>query len=221
MSQHHQKPLSDMEQLLQQFAEWTVHEDQSETGWESEFPGWLPLLHEADKLIQQVPLSQKELDQIAECWRISDETEDCADFARRHLQQEPVRQAVAQLTGYADEDVRWQAYDALGYVSVLDADTQRVLEKGLADENSYVRRRAFLALTKHPSVKMNEYFLQMMHDPSSYNRYVAVLVGQHLHDPTVEARARFLLESDPAVKQQWSEYLANKEYIDKSIGVIA
>ncbi len=116
---------------------------------------------------------------------------------------------VRQLTGSADSRTRGQACDVLGSLLVLDAATITVLETALEDNDPYVRRRAFLALTSHlGAVDPQPYVRQMLLGSDSYNRYVAV----KKYDPSfipdavrdqVKAAAR-----DPEV----ARLLASEEY---------
>ena len=112
---------------------------------------------------------------LGRCWSLSEEDEDCADWAREHLQREHVREMVRRLAGSADPRTRWQTCDVLGNLLSLDAATLRVLETALEDSHAYVRRRAFLALTRHVGgVDPQPYVRRMLLDTDSYNRYVAV-----------------------------------------------
>lgn len=164
-----------LEKRLEQFDLWSVSEAYTDDDWEANFPDWPGLIWEAETVMAQETQSRQGLVLISRCWAISEEDETCADWARQHLQQEHVRQMVRQLTGSAESRTRWQACDVLGSLLVLDAATLTVLETALEDQDTYVRRRAFLALTCHlGGIDPQPYVRQMLSDVDSYNRYVAV-----------------------------------------------
>ena len=164
-----------LERRLVQFDLWAASEVHTDDDWEANFPDWSGLISEAETVMARETQSQRGLALISRCWAVSEEDETCADWAREHLQQEHVQQMIRQLTGSTDLRTRWQACDVLGSLLVLDTATITVLETALEDNDPYVRRRAFLALTRHlGGVDPQPYIRQMLSDPDSYNRYVAV-----------------------------------------------
>ena len=164
-----------VEALLTEFDRWAASADRQEDGWESDFPQWRELMRQAEQLMAQEHQSPATLFLLGHCWSLSEEDEDCADWAREHLQREHVREMVRRLAGSADPRTRWQTCDVLGNLLFLDAATLKVLETALEDNDAYVRRRAFLALTRHVGgVDPQPYVRRMLLDTDSYNRYVAV-----------------------------------------------
>lgn len=188
-----------LKKRLQQFDLWAASADRSSAGWEGYFPHWLELVREAEEVMAGEHQSDLALSLLGRCWALSEEDETCADWARGHLQDAHIRELVRRLTASAERRTRWQACDVLGDLPALDARTQDALEAGIADEDPYVRRRAFLALLRHNGgVDIQPYFRQMLSDPDSYNRYVAVRealpVGTEALQGLIQAAAQ-----DPAV----------------------
>ena len=145
-SQHNLEAERRLESLLQQYDLWAAEADRSEDGWESDFPQWKELIQNAEQVMAQSHLSEHALFLMGRCWAISNECEECAYWAREHLQESHVRETVRRLTASTEADARWQAYDMLGSSLAFDNKVQPILEAGMADENPYVRRRAFLPL---------------------------------------------------------------------------
>jgi hypothetical protein len=162
-----------LERRLEQFDLWAATAERFEDGWQSDFPQWPELIRESEQVMAGVKQSEHALFLLGRCWAISEEDEDCADWARDHLAEGHVRELVRRLAGSAERDTRWQAYDVLGDVPVLDAQTLGALGAGIADEDPYVRRRAFLALRRHPEIDARPYVVQMLADTDSHNRSVA------------------------------------------------
>lgn len=164
-----------LEELLQQFDLWAASASRSEDGWEGNFPQWLDLTQEAERVMSQEHQTEAALSLLGRCWALSEEDETCADWARVHLQAAHVQELVRRLADDDDWNTRWQAYDVLGSLDVLDDGTRAALEKGTMDENAYVRRHAFLAIFGHNAeIDTQLYCRQMLSDPDSYNRYVAI-----------------------------------------------
>ena len=161
---------------LQQFDLWEKLVDQSPHSLEFEdYPEWLTLMRQAERVMAREPQSEHSLSLLGRCWALSEEGETCAEWARQHLQESHVREMVWHLATDVEPYTRWQACAVLGDLPILDNQTMRVLEKGLTDEDAYVRRRAFLALLRHNGgIDVQPYFRQMLTDEDSYNRYVAV-----------------------------------------------
>ena len=132
-----------LEERLAQFDRWAVSANRSNDWWQEEFPNWRELILAAEEAMAREPENVALLPLLERCWALSHEAEECADWARQHLGSAAVRQIVEHLTDSADVNTRWQAYDVLGDLPTLDADARTLLEMGAADENAYVRRRAF------------------------------------------------------------------------------
>ncbi len=162
-----------LEERLEQFDLWAATTGRLEDGWQGYFPQCPELIRQAEQVMTRAKQSKHALFLLDRCWAISEEDEDCADWARDHLRDGHVREMVRRLAGSAERNTRWQAYDVLGDVPVLDAQTLGALVAGLADEDSYVRRRAFLALRRHPEIDARPYVVQMLADTDSHNRSVA------------------------------------------------
>ena len=162
-----------LEELLQHFDLWATSADRSDAGWESDFPQWPDLMRGAERLMAQEHQSEAALSLLGRCWALSEEDEDCAEWARGHLQETHVQELVRGLADDADWNSRWQAYDVLGSLTPLDDDARAALEKGLTDENAYARRRAFLSLLRHREADVQPYILQMLTDVDDHNRDIA------------------------------------------------
>jgi len=159
---------------LTQFDLWAITADRTEDGWESDFPEWRELMQEAEQVMAAGTQDSSSLLLLGRCWAISEEDETCADWAREHMKESPVRAMVCRLAFCADPRTRWQACAVLGSYFPLDGEAVRVLENCFTDEDSYVRRRAFLALENHGGIDRQPYLRQMLSDEDAYNRYVAV-----------------------------------------------
>lgn len=164
-----------LERLLQEFDSWAASADHSDDGWEGRFPLWRELNRDAEQVMAEPSQNERSLFLLGRCWAITEEDETCADWAREHLHEEHVRVMVRHLAVSGETRTRWQACAVLGDLLVLDVTTLKVLEAAFEDEDPYVRRRAFLALTSHlGAVNPQPYVRQMLLDTDSYNRYVAV-----------------------------------------------
>ena len=186
------------EELLTKFDQWAASADRSDDGWESDFPQWRELMRQAEQVMTQEHPSDRALSALGRCWALSHEDEVCADWAREHIHDGYVRDTVFRLTASTDPHTRWQAYDALNGLQILDNETQDILEDGTKDENPYVRRRAFLVLFHHPEVDVRLYIERMLMDLDAYNRYVAVTEGKRLMGMASQDQMQAALQ-DPEV----------------------
>lgn len=203
-----------LEELLQQFDLWAVSADRSDAGWESDFPQWTEMIRDAERLMSQELLSHHVLPLLGRCWALSEEDETCADWARSHLQDAHVQKLVRCLADDADWNTRWQAYDVLGSLEVLDDGTRTALEKGTTDEDPYVRRRAFLSLLRHREADVQPYILRMLADVSGYNRYVAIKAVTDANTAFLRDQAQAAAQ-DPEVAALLASYFSHKETIDR------
>lgn len=199
--------------LLQQFDVWAASADHSDDGWEYDFPQWKDLIQDAEQVMTQDYQSEHVLFLLERCWAISREGEDCAYWAREHLREEHVERLVERLTASADSDTRWQAYDVLGDLLASSDKVRPVLEAGMADENPYVRRRAFGPLLRWSKDDAAPYLLQMLTDEDVYNRYVAVKEGRRQNIGALQSQMDAAAQ-DPEVASHLDYYENHKETID-------
>ncbi len=199
---------------LHQFDLWAATADRSDAGWESDFPQWKELIQAAEQIMAQGYQSERALVLLGRCWALSEEGEECADWARERIQDNRIREIVRRLTSSADSDARWQAYDVLGGLLAFDHKVQPVLEAGMADANSYVRRRAFLPLLRRFNDDAVPYLLRMLADDDSYNRYVAVKEGRRRNIRALQSQMDAAAQ-DPEVASQLDHYETHKQLIDQ------
>lgn len=185
-SQHDREAERQLEKRLQQFDAWAVSADRSDDGWEGYFPQWMEMMREAEQVMAGEHQGERILSLLGRCWALSEEDETCADWARDHLQDHRVQEMVRRLASDADPNTQWQAYDVLGSLPSLDDGMRAALEAGMANENSYVRRRAFLVLLRHPEIDARPYIVQMLADADVFNLSAARSVA---HGNLKEAQA--------------------------------
>lgn len=207
-------PEADAEELLTRFDQWATSADRRDDGWEGDFPHWRELMRQAEQIMAQEHLSERALAALDRCWARSHEDEECAYWAREHIDDKNVRNVIFRLTASANPDTRWQAYDVLGGLLPHDSGIQRILEVGMADENSYVRRRAFLPLLSQLEDAAVPHLLRMLADEDSYNRYIAVKEGRQRHIKALQSHIDAAAQ-DPEVASHLDYYDINKETIDK------
>lgn len=202
-----------LEERLRQFDLWAITADRSDACWEYTYPKWPELAGEAEQVMAEAHQSERALVLLGRCWALSEEGEECADWAREHLQEEHVGKLVERLTASAYSDTRWQAYDVLGGLLAFSDKVRPVLEAGMADENPYVRRRAFGPLLRRFKDDAAPYLLQMLADEDVYNRYVAVKEGRRRNIRALQNQMDAAAQ-DPQVASQLNYYEAHKETID-------
>ena len=204
-----------LQEWLDQFDLWANTADKRDSDWESDFPEWRELVLEAAQVMTGERPSEHALLLLGRCWSITEEDEDCAYWAREHIQEPHVQELVQRLTKSIHEDTRWQAYDVFRDLHPLDAKTQALLELGTEDEDPYVRRRAFLALFHHPDIDHAVCVRRMLNDADSYNRYVGVKEAKLLGAEALQDQVRAALQ-DPAVAEWYEYYLDHKHFIDQA-----
>ena len=207
-----------IEALLTEFDRWAASADRQDDGWESDFPQWQELMQQAEQIMAQKQPSEQALFLLSRCWSLSEEDEDCADWAREHIDDRHVRSIIFRLTASPDPNTQWQAYDALNDLQILDGETQDVLEAGTKNASPYVRRRAFLVLFNHSKVDVQPYIEQMLMDADAYNRYVAVTEGKRLMGAVLQDQMQTALQ-DPEVAFLFS--LVDLPQPDKSLAFIS
>lgn len=137
-------------ELCEQWQKWASAADQSEDGWQSDFPRWSALISAACAAMTDPQGQHTFLAQIELCWRISAETEDMPDFAKEQVADcWPVLVLLAQ-SEFAE--VRWQVYSVL---PLCGSNAEPLLRVALHDLDAYCKRRALLSLAfLHPKDSM-------------------------------------------------------------------
>ena len=129
-------------ELVRNFTQWASSADQSEDGWQSDFPAWNEMINLAcSAMLEGGDESQFGL--IEFCWHMSEETEDMQDYAKDHIHS--CQLIVKKLARSTEPSVRWQAYSAIG---ILGEDADSTLRLGIMDDDPYCMRRAILALAE-------------------------------------------------------------------------
>jgi hypothetical protein len=111
-----------------------------EDGWETDYSGWQALSTLVREAMLDPNVSTRDLDLVAFCWSLAEESEEFMRFASEHNHE--CIHVLRYLTHHGDPRVRWQAYAA---ITELLADNVRILEHGAADRDPYARRRALLS----------------------------------------------------------------------------
>jgi HEAT repeat protein len=136
-----------MQQSLKELGEdwlrWSSHADKSNDGWESDYPSWDDLMSAAMSAMTSDSYQDGDIAALELCWRISEETEDLADFARKKI--DACWNVLLRLVHSQHPQVRWQVYDVL---SEAGAKAESILREGLNDTDPYVKRRAILSLAR-------------------------------------------------------------------------
>jgi hypothetical protein len=179
--------------LYHDWEQWATTADQSENGWQSDYPGWQPLMEAASVCMVQCSGDPDCIGVLECCWAISEETEDLATFARDHIKE--CWDTLQALVVSRNPTVRWQVYSA------LDAAGERgeaLLRQGLADPDLYARRRALLALANvgpHDAKDLVEQYLD--HD-DPYMRLAAITMANTLGDPDFARHVHERMRHDSA-----------------------
>ncbi len=126
-----------LRELRRDWEQWAVGADKSEDGWQSDYPRWDELMSAARTAMANPGSVAEHFSDIEFCWAISEGGEDLADYARDNVGE--CWDLLQRLAHSESRDVRWQAYDAIGFAG---AGAEPVLREGLHDPDSYVRRRA-------------------------------------------------------------------------------
>lgn len=202
--------------LLHEFDVWAATANRDDAGWQNDFPKWRELIGLANACLTAPDVSEEQLHLVGRCWAASEEDEECARFARSHINEPVTLQAVSALTKDPNRDTRWQAYDVVGGYSGENAPLYALLEVGLVDEDSYVRRRAFNVLLKNSSAPRRVHYISaMLADTEEYNRYVAVKAALKMDESKIKEQAHSLLERDHIVRELLEYYFEHKNTIDK------
>ena len=174
---------------LGEWAQWSRQADSGEDGWETMFPGWRELAKECQRAMLS-PNALDQVDHIAECWRISEEAEEMAEFARKHVS--ALATMLVELCRACHPDVRWQAIDVIGDTTIGFEATFRA---AFIDPDPYVRQRAFLAFARHRLVD-HEMLKRVLSDPGPYVRRVAWELAHRTGRAEEVAFVRQAMETD-------------------------
>ena len=161
--------MSKLHQYCLAWLKWACTALQNEDGWESNFYQWNNLMAEAKETMSNSFYSSNAMLDLELCWKISNETEDLADYAKSNLDQ--CRDILFKLASSEYPEVRWQVYEVLGYAGKT---AEEQLRKALSDTDSYCKRRAILSLSKlcpHDALQLSERFAN---DTDPYIRKAAL-----------------------------------------------
>jgi hypothetical protein len=159
----------DLKIVLKEWDQWSLTADKSEDGWQAIFPDWQALVSAAKELMEQANLSEEEFQMLETSWKLSEEDENLADFAKVNL--ESCWTNIVKLTTSRHAEVRWQVYEVLGFAASKGED---VLQSAVNDTDAYCRRRAILSLVKLRPSNAIEVGKRYINDPDPYVRRVAI-----------------------------------------------
>jgi hypothetical protein len=159
-----------LKDIYQSWHSWSMHADKTEEGWQSDFPLWNDLIESAKNLMIRESISPDELQILALCWAISEESEELQEFAIKHI--DKCWPTLEKLVFSELPACRWQVYTSLAYAGKKAEWLLR--EHGLTDDDSYCRRRAILALAHQGIDDVKELALQFIHDADPYIRQAAI-----------------------------------------------
>lgn len=178
-----------MSELFARWQAWSVTADRSEQGWESDFPEWVALIAAAAQAMRE---PDPPIEILEACWDNSQCCQELADDALDDIA--ACWPALQQLAESTRPGCRWQVY----YVaSAMGPEADALLRHGLADPDSYARRRALLALANlHPpdAQAIAEPFLS---DADPYFRQAAIQMVLVAPDHSFRARVLGRLRNDP------------------------
>lgn len=183
--------MNSLRDIIKEWNNWAADAEKSEESWQSDYPSW-------DKLIQVAILSMlnftgntDDLKSIEFCWKISEETEDMADFAKHHITE--CWMVLESLAVSPYSEVRWQVYDVLGFNG---DEAQNLLRVGLTDEDSYCRRRAVLSLSRFHLDDAQDIAEKLIQDKDPYIRQSAVEVVRNSKDKELIHKVKTKLQND-------------------------
>lgn len=183
---------SDLNRKYKDWEEWSFTADQSDDGWQEDYPKWKLLMDAAIYEITRQSLNRELIQYIDKCWNISKEGEHLADYARNHINQ--CWNVLCLLTESEYTDTRWQVYDVLSYAGQK---AENLFKKGLQDPDDYCKRRAILSLARlnpNDAKEITDRFCQHQ-DP--YIRRAAFKMAIASKDTIFIERIRQLLLQDP------------------------
>jgi HEAT repeat protein len=174
------------------FRAWAVSADQTDPGWQSDFPEWTRLLDSAKAVMRSGPLTNATVELLAECWAASEELEELHDYAVDHIDE--CWPAVKLLTTSDLFDCRWQAYDA---AAAAGSEAESTLRQGLQDPVEYVRRRALVALARLGPRDAKEIAEPLLQDPNPHTRQAAIVMVMVAGDEQFKRQSLEMLLRDP------------------------
>jgi hypothetical protein len=131
--------MNSLKKYLQEWDKWAKDDSVAFEfdGWEEAFPGWEPLIKEAEELALKEHLDYKEISLLEKVLLLSEESEEMLDFIKENIDR--VSEGLMKRLSESDEwKVRWQIYDA---VKLRQEKFKELIEKGKQDKNDYCRRR--------------------------------------------------------------------------------
>lgn len=180
-----------LEELLKDWREWATGTDCSEEGWATDFPDWSKLVEACKESMLDPSPSLETAEQVGECWKLDEESEELADFARSELHR--TLDLIKLLTKHESPTVRWQAYDVLGDAA---NDVENDLRRGFLDQDPYVRRRAILAFARGSRPITHEIVRTALGDEEPHVRRLAWGLAQLTEDPDLIDQTRMVMASD-------------------------
>ena len=159
--------------LTRAWQAWAPTADQSEDGWQSDFPDWRILMALACDAMRDAELQSVHLMQIEQCWAWSEETEDLLDCAVDAI--DICWPVLTRLVRSDAASVRWQVYAAL---AAGGPGAKAYLRAGLDDSDGYCRRRALLALAQLEPGDAADLQRRFRNDSDPYMRQVAASLTQ-------------------------------------------
>lgn len=177
---------------LVDWEDWSLNEDKSEQGWESNYPFWSELMSLAKKLMTEKDVSKDALMNIEQCWSISEEDETLSDYAKQNY--DKCFNLLLKLSESKDPKVRWQVYAALenGGEKAL-----KVLKKGLEDNDNYAKRRAIISFSKNNPFDCDDIAGRFAESEDPYIRLAAIELIKTSKNPDFTKEMKQLLSYDP------------------------
>jgi HEAT repeat protein len=181
-----------LERLYAEWKIWSLSANKDEDGWESDFPMWSDLMSAAMEAMGREDLSHEDLDVLAHCWAISEESEELREFAENNV--DSCWPVLEVLTGSDSAACRWQAYVAAAKAGPR---ARKLLSNGIADSDSYVRRRCILSLASIASTEDRLLAETLISDPDPYIRQAAIELVRAINDPALKRITHDVLANDP------------------------
>lgn len=184
-----------MTKLIEAFTAWKAWAetaDQTEPGWQADFPGWKRLMSSAGESLMARDPEGAELAVLAECFAASEENEELLELCRP-----VVADCLPSLEALSNSPIascRWQVYEALSTAGPAGEPT---LRKGLRDPDLYARRRAILALAKHHPKDARALADGFLVDRDPYTRQAALELVDTVDDKAYRDTAIATLSGDP------------------------
>jgi len=181
-----------LEQAVQNWKQWASTADTSENGWETDFPEWPALMELATQTMTAPEASPKELELVAFCWSISDESEELSSAAAE--QNDQCMPALDYIARHGNERARWQVFAA---IEKITAATKKLLEAGLSDSDLYCRRRAVLSWARLGLPNQKQIIEANIRHQDPYLRQATLDLAESSGDPSILTEVRMTLLRDP------------------------